>query len=130
MKEGCCLYAQALLELFVARRTNSASELASAYQSNPEPPGVKQKLNNQIARLIDGRTDNEADMIGGQDRDILLRWIDVEVRRWKAGRDAGFASITIPDVDITLIPANYMLIGGQPGPSSYPIIIKSDPSNS
>ena len=47
---------------------------------NPEPPGVKQKLNNQIAHLMDGRTDNEADMIGGQDREDRRRGAPVEGR--------------------------------------------------
>jgi hypothetical protein len=78
MKEGFCLHTRALLELFVAGRTNSASEFASAHQSNPEPPGVKQKLNNQFAHLMDRRTDNEADMIGGQDREDRRRGAPVE----------------------------------------------------
>lgn len=105
VKEDFCIHARLLVEFFLKGKDNPASSFASGY-SRPSEPGDRlvQKLNNQIAHFMDGRAHAERDKIGDSDREKLLRWIDVELERWRPLRDSTYARAAIPSVDLSLIP--------------------------
>ena len=70
----------------------------------PKRRDFERKLNNQIAHLMDGRTDVEANKIDYSTREELLRWIDTELRRWLPLRGGAYANIAVPSVNLALIP--------------------------
>lgn len=106
MKENFCLHGRGLLEFFTkkATTTNSAASFAPNFKPGMAPKGLQQKLNNQIAHLMNGRTDDRSKKIHGGDRDELFRWIARELQRWLPLRDTSYSTIMIPQVDLSLIP--------------------------
>jgi hypothetical protein len=122
MKEDFCLHARGLIEFFTAKGVNSASDFADARYSSAALPKDKlnQKLNNQIAHLMDNRTMVDSEKIGDQERADLLRWVNDELERWKPDRKTPYLALKLPGVDLSLIPlANAVIaIRGPFGPSS------------
>ena len=104
-KEAFCLHARVLIEFFVEKRVNSATGFAQPSYIRPSPPKhFVKKLNNQLAHLMENRTDVDSEKIQGADRDDMFRWIDRELQRWRGSLDPAYAQIVIPNVDLTLIP--------------------------
>jgi hypothetical protein len=119
MIEDFCLHARLLLEFFYDRKQNSASRLSvPAYRRPDRPKDLVQKLNNQIAHMMENRTEVEAEKIGAPDRAALLRWIDTELERWRPLRDGLYKEIAIPSVDLRLIDIANAVIDAGDGPSA------------
>jgi hypothetical protein len=127
LKEDFCLHARLLVEFFLKRRDNAADDFANGYPQPSEPANdLVRRLNNQIAHFMDGRTLVEAAKIADSDRAALLRWIDMELERWRPLRDGVYATIAIPSVDLTPMPPTGATIGAGDGSSATDVFQSID----
>ena len=99
LMESFCLHARALFEFF--RKPNGAREYAETnykpFQNVDVSTWVK-NLNNQIAHLLEGRTDDDSRKIRDQDRLDMLYTLSNEVEVFKKALKPEYKSINIPSI--------------------------------
>lgn len=98
VKESFVIHARALVEFFRKKKhENAARSFAHGY-TIPDEPDEWQKLNNQVAHLMDRRTSDNTQKLKDADRAALMQWLAAEVMKFRAALAAPYDKIQFPDV--------------------------------
>jgi hypothetical protein len=124
--ESFAIHARALIEFFAAqdeKRKRGAAIHAPTYRPIPVKKSPwkawQQRLNNQVAHLMDGRTKDAGKKIGDNDRYDIFQALVIETAAFKRALAKARHDLTVPELVQTQIKAT-----GRGGPSSESVILK------
>ncbi len=109
MMEAFCIHARLLIEFFTTKRTriNSAENFCNSYHAKEFPskkPIFAQLLNNQVAHFMENRIkSNATDKIDDAKRFEIIKWLHIEVKKFKECCAGQKIEIVIPDVDTDMV---------------------------